>query len=90
MTPFPQSGETICDPTKVEFGTNNGEDEYNTGNMEDSPSIEGLHTGGELPLPPWRTMESKKDSGQWTGLVSSKNSRNRSFVFAKNRIILPQ
>ena len=52
-------------------------------------SIEGLHTGDELSLPPWGDMVGKNDSGQWTELASSENSRNRTFIIAKNKGILP-
>ena len=49
---FTNSGEEICDSRSLGFGANNGDEEYNAENLGDSPSIEGLHTGGELPFHP--------------------------------------
>ena len=86
---LPKSGEAICDPTRLELGINNGDEEFSAGNLKDSPSFEGMHAGGELSLPPWGTMVSENNRGQWTGLASSENSRNRRYVLAKNKMILP-
>ena len=85
---FTKCGEAMCDPRSLEFGTNNVDEEYNARNLEDSPSIEGLHTEGELPLPPWGTKVSENDIRQWTGLALSENSRNRRFSIAENKMIL--
>ena len=84
---LPKSGEAICDPTRLELGINNGDEEFSAGNLKDSPSFEGMHAGGELSLPPWGTMVSENNLGQWTGLASSENSRNRRYVLAKNKMI---
>ena len=86
---LPKSGEAICDPTRLELGTNNGDEEFSAGNLKDSLSFESMHAGGELSLPPWGTMVSENNREQWTGLASSENSRNRRYVLAKNKMILP-
>ena len=39
---LPKSGGGMCDPTRLELGTNNGNEEYSAGNLEDSPSFEGV------------------------------------------------
>ena len=45
--PLPESGEAICDPMRLELGTNNGDEEFSAGNLKGSPSFEGMHAGGE-------------------------------------------
>ena len=79
----------MCDPTRLELGTNNGDGKFSAGNLKDSSSFAGMHAGGEPSLPPWGTMVSENNRGQWTGLASSENSRNKSYVLAKNKMILP-